>query len=65
MAQTMLTTQKQYIDFLQSIKLRLDSAAMLMTPKMESIRNTFSETAVRGEENISGSSRFLVEAEGK
>ncbi len=59
----MLTIQKQYIDFLQCINERLDSAAALMTPKMDYIRNTFSEIAARGEQNIT-QTRLLVPVTG-
>lgn len=48
----MLKTQERYIDFLQSIIQSLDSAATLMAPKMDSIRNTFSEMAAGSEQNI-------------
>lgn len=48
----MLTTQKQYIEFLQAADQSLNSAATLMAPKMDSIRNAFSEIAISSEQNI-------------
>lgn len=49
----MLTTQNQYIDFLNFLKNNLDSVAKLMANKMDSICKNFSEIATESEQKIS------------